>query len=106
MARFANLHVRVSLKGCNEAEFSALSGASPDGFYLQVQTLENLVCAGVKTHPAVLISFSTPDTITALRKLLRTIDSNFENIEKEELAICGDAEDRLEKANLSVMHGS
>ena len=105
LARFANLHVRVSLKGCNEAEFSALSGALSDGFYLQVQALENLVRAGVKTHPAAMISFSTPNTIAVLRKQLRMIDRGFENIEVEELVLYGDAEERLEKANLSVTHG-
>ena len=104
LARFANLHVRVSLKGCNEAEFSALSGASSDGFQLQVQALENLVRAGVKTHPAVMISFSTLDTITVLRKRLRTIDPGFENIELEELVLYGDVEERLKKTNLSVTH--
>jgi uncharacterized Fe-S cluster-containing radical SAM superfamily protein len=104
LARFANLHVRVSLKGCNEAEFSALSGALPDGFYLQVQALENLVHAGVKTHPAVMFSFSTPDTIAVLRKQLRTIDRGFENFEMEELGFYGDVEQRLKKANLSVTH--
>ena len=104
LARFANLYVRVSLKGCNQAEFSALSGASPDGFYLQVQALENLVRAGVKTHTAVMISFSTPDTIAVLQKRLRTIEESFENLELEELALYGDVEQRLEKANLSVTH--
>ena len=105
LARFANLYVRVSLKGCNETEFSTLSGASLDGFYLQVQALENLVRAGVKAHPAVMISFSTPNTEAALRKRLRAIDPNFENIEVEELALYGDVAKRLEKANLSVTHG-
>jgi uncharacterized Fe-S cluster-containing radical SAM superfamily protein len=106
LAKFANLYVRVSLKGCDEAEFSALSGASSDGFYLQVQALENLVRAGVKTHPAVMTSFSTPDTIAVLRKRLRTIDRSFENIEVEDLVLYGDVEARLEKANLSVTHGT
>ncbi|UCF90415.1 MAG: radical SAM protein [Desulfobacterales bacterium] len=102
LARFANLYVRVSLKGCNEAEFYALSGAASDGFQLQVQALENLVRAGVKTHPAVMISFSTPDTIAGLRKRLRAIDPGFEDIEVEELVLYGDVEERLAKANLSV----
>jgi uncharacterized Fe-S cluster-containing radical SAM superfamily protein len=105
LAKFVNLYVRVSLKGCNEAEFFALSGAAPDGFEFQVQALENLVRAGVKTHPAVMISFSTPDTIAELRKRLRTIDRGFENFEAEELAFYGDVEQRLEKAKLSVTHG-
>ena len=53
-----------------------------------------------------MISFSTPDTIAALRKRLREIERGFENIEAEELVLYGDVEERLEKANLSVMHGT
>ena len=52
-----------------------------------------------------MISFSTPNTEAALRKRLRAIDPNFENIEVEELALYGDVAKRLEKANLSVTHG-
>jgi uncharacterized Fe-S cluster-containing radical SAM superfamily protein len=104
LAKFDNLHVRVSLKGCTAAEFSILSGASPDGFYLQVQALENLVRAGVTTHPAVMISFSTPDAIAGLRKQLRTIDQSFENLELEELVLYGDVQERLKKANLSELY--
>ena len=106
LTKFDNLFVRVSLKGCNAAEFSALSGASSDGFYLQVQALENLVRAGVKTHPAVMVSFSTPDAISGLRKQLRVIDRSFENPELEELVLYGDVQERLEKVNLSAMHGT
>jgi hypothetical protein len=51
-----------------------------------------------------MISFSTPNTEAALRKRLRAIDPNFENIEVEELALYGDVEDRLKKANLSMTH--
>jgi DUF1009 family protein len=34
------------------------------------------------------------------------INRSFENIELEELVLCGDVEERLEKANLSVTHGT
>jgi len=51
-----------------------------------------------------MISFSTLDTITVLRKRLRTIDPGFENIELEELVLYGDVEERLKKTNLSVTH--
>jgi len=42
LAAFPNLHVRVSLKGTNEAEFSRLTGAEPAGFRLQLKAIENL----------------------------------------------------------------
>ena len=58
LSRFENLYVRVSLKGTNEEEFSALTGAEPMGFGLQIKGLENLVRAGVRVHPAVMVSFS------------------------------------------------
>ena len=41
LSRFRNLHVRVCLKGCDEEEFSLLTGASK-GFEYQVKTLEYL----------------------------------------------------------------
>jgi len=96
--RFQNLHVRVSLKGTNEEEFSMLTGANPTGFDLQLRALENLSGAGVKVHPAVMVSFSLPENIQALRNRLNRIDASFTDIEIEELALYGDVEKRLQKA--------
>jgi uncharacterized Fe-S cluster-containing radical SAM superfamily protein len=42
LSTFENLHVRVSLKGCNTEEFSRLTDAEPRGFELQLKALENL----------------------------------------------------------------
>ncbi len=47
-ARFANLYVRVSLKGASEEEFSRLTGAAPEGFLLQLKGIENLYNSGVR----------------------------------------------------------
>lgn len=44
LSKFRNLHVRVSLKGTCEDEFSRLTGALPEGFGLQLRALENLGC--------------------------------------------------------------
>ena len=100
LARFHNLHVRVSLKGANEDEFSALTGADPTGFMLQIQALENLLRAGVETHPAVMVSFSPAKHIEDLRNRLKRIDLSFQDVEIEELVFWGDVEERLRERGL------
>lgn len=100
LARFGNLYVRVSLKGTNEEEFSRLTGAEPKGFTLQLQALENLCRADVDVHPAVMVSFSIPENIHALRKRLAAIDRSFAEMEIEELVLYGDVEERLRKAKI------
>jgi uncharacterized Fe-S cluster-containing radical SAM superfamily protein len=104
LARFENLYVRVSLKGTNEKEFSALTGAEPTGFELQFKALENLYRAGVQVHPAVMISFSPFDNVNALRKRLGKINPGFEDVEIEELMLYGDVEERLRNAWKGDIH--
>ena len=87
--------MRVSLKGCNEEEFSRLTGAEPKGFALQVLALENLYQAGVNSHPAAMVSFSPPENINTLRDRLGEIDREFQEVEMEELVLYGDVERRL-----------
>jgi uncharacterized Fe-S cluster-containing radical SAM superfamily protein len=106
LARFENLYVRVSLKGTNREEFSALTGAEPTGFELQIKALENLNNAGARVHPAVMTSFSPYDHVMALRKQLAGINPGFADIEVEELAPWGDVEERLKsKFNLKSLPG-
>lgn len=100
LARFANLYVRVSIKGCTEDQFSLLTGAQPSGFNLQIQAVEHLYRAGVKVHPAVMVSFSSGKDIAALQARLGEIDRDFRDIEIEELALYGDVERRLMKAGI------
>jgi uncharacterized Fe-S cluster-containing radical SAM superfamily protein len=101
LARFPNLHVRVSLKGTCEEEFSRLTGADPGGFALQLRALENLAAAGVEAHPAVMVSFSPAENVRLLRRRLARISPDFEDFEAEELALWGGVEERLRKAGLS-----
>jgi uncharacterized Fe-S cluster-containing radical SAM superfamily protein len=68
-------------------EFSALTGAVAEGFQLQLQALENLARFGVKTHPAVMISFSSPEAIDSIKKRLGKIRRDFGDIEIEELLL-------------------
>lgn len=101
LSRFKNLHVRVSLKGTCNDEFSRLTGAVPEGFDLQLKALENLVHHGVKVHPACMISFSTQENIKALRKRLKTIHPAFEDFEVEELILYPHVEERLKRLNIT-----
>jgi len=100
LARFNNLYVRVSLKACSQKGFSAITGAIPEGFQLQLQALENLARYGVNVHPALMISFSSPEAVNNMKKRLNNIRRDFAEFEIEELVVYGDLEDRLIKANL------
>lgn len=73
LAQHKSIHVRVSLKGCNENEFAMLTGAQPEGFTFQLKALENLVQANVKCHTAVMTSFSTRQSLQQLMERLRRI---------------------------------
>jgi len=100
LARNRNLYIRVSFKGCNEHEFSLLTGAEPGGFGLQLQALENLHRYGANVHPAVMVSFSPSASVAALRRRFRDISKDFEAFEIEELALYRDVGERLKNAKL------
>lgn len=101
LSRFKNLHVRVSLKGTCEDEFSKLTGAVPEGFELQLNALENLLEHKVKSHPSCMVSFSPPENIEALRKRLKLIHPDFGDFEVEELILYPHVEERLKKLNIT-----
>jgi uncharacterized Fe-S cluster-containing radical SAM superfamily protein len=100
LARFPNLAVRVSIKATDEEDFSALTGAAPSGFGLQLKALEHLSEAGVNCHPAVMVSFSPREKVEALRRRLAEISGDFADIEIEDLVLYRDVEERLQKAGL------
>jgi len=88
LAKYPFVHVRVSLKGCNEKEFTMLTDAKPEGFSLQLKALENLVNADVKCHPAVMTSFSQKKNLEQLTKQLGKIGPKLSgNLETEELIL-------------------
>ncbi|MDP6531070.1 MAG: radical SAM protein [Arenicellales bacterium] len=59
LARFKNLHVRVSIKGTNPDEYSRLTGAIPSSYALPYRALKNLINAGVSCNACLSLSFST-----------------------------------------------
>lgn len=100
LARFENVHVRVSLKGCDEKEFSLLTGAQERGFTLQIQALQNLAQAGVSAHPAVMSSFSPWEKVADLKERLREIDLAYADLEIEGLILYRDVRERLDRAHI------
>jgi len=106
LARYDFLHVRVSLKGCSEEEFSILTGADPDGFKLQLRALEYLSRLGVECHPAVMISFSSEESFKRLLERLRGIDPRLaDEVEVEELILYPHVVDRLKRYSLNYLTG-
>lgn len=106
LSEFKNLNVRVSLKGTNEDDFLALTGAKPDYFSLQLKGLENLVKAGVSCHPSVMVSFSEPKNIRKLGERLAAIAPSLKKeMEIEELILYPHVVNRLKKAGLGYNVG-
>jgi len=95
------LHVRVSLKGCNEDEFAKLTGAKPEGFTLQLEALKNLLQAGVRCHPAVMMSFSAQESVHQLVERLKSISPELaEDLEVEELILYPKVKRKIERQGL------
>ncbi len=91
LAEFPNLVVRVSLKGACEKEFHALTGADPSFFRIQLKSLENLLASGFKpcreVYPAVMLSFSTPESYSLLKMELSKISEALTSCIDEEYVI-------------------
>lgn len=99
LSKFSNLHVRVSLKGSNEEEFSKFTKAKPKAFQLQLNALKNLQGAGVSCHPAVI---SIVKDLNGLKERLAAINPKFaSSLEKEELILYPAVKKRLEKEGIT-----
>ncbi|RLI20826.1 molybdenum cofactor biosynthesis protein MoaA [Candidatus Bathyarchaeota archaeon] len=95
------LHVRVSIKGCSEEEFSYLTGAKAEGFKLQLDALKNLIDYGVSCHPAVMASFSKEEALLQLSERLREIDDKLaENLEIEYVILYPNVKRKISRYNL------
>jgi uncharacterized Fe-S cluster-containing radical SAM superfamily protein len=101
LAEFKRLHVRVSLKGTNEQEFTRLTGAEPEGFELQLKALKNLVDANVDCHSAVMLSFSSKENFKKLLNRLEEIDKSLkDNVEEEYVFLYPHVIKQLRAANV------
>jgi len=101
LSKFECVHVRVSIKGCTPQEFSMLTGATPESFEYQLQALKNLLDYGVECHPAVMLSFSTKESLKYLIQRLEEIDKILvEEFEEEYVFEYPHVMERLRKAGI------
>lgn len=101
LKKFSNLHVRVSLKGCTEEEFSKLTGAVPEAFQLQLNALKLCIGNGISCHPAVLFDLIEEKNMEVLRNRLNEIDGRLGgDLEVESLIAYLHVMQRLKKACL------
>ena len=98
LSAFENLHVRVSLKGYDGETFSALTGATPESFELQLKALESCARYGISCHAALPYELADPDGISGLIERLRSISPGLERIEFEPITPYPHVRERLEKA--------
>jgi uncharacterized Fe-S cluster-containing radical SAM superfamily protein len=86
LAKFKNLHVRVSIKGANEEMFSKVTGADPKFFKFQLKALENLIKFNVSCHPAIMVELYSDKEISEIKEKLSKIHPFLaENLEFEYL---------------------
>jgi len=101
LSKFSKVHVRVSIKGTSEEEFSLLTGALPEQFNLQLQALKNLLDYGISCHPAVMLSFSGREGYERIHERLAEIDPKLANdIEEEYVFLYPHVVERLRKAGV------
>ncbi|MEM0018035.1 MAG: radical SAM protein [Candidatus Korarchaeum sp.] len=102
LSSFTRLHVRVSLKGACEEEFSLLTGARPEAFELQLRALENLADEGVSAHPAAMLSFSSGESIRKLFRRIEEIEPAYlRRFEEEYVFLYPHVKERLRRAGVT-----
>ena len=102
LSKFSKLHVRVSIKGTSEDEFSLLTGALPEQFNLQLQALRNLLDYGVSCHPAVMLSFSGREGHRRIRMRIAEIDPGLvDEIEEEYVFLYPHVIERLRRHGIT-----
>ena len=104
LAKFRNLHVRVSLKGTNPDEFSMLTGALPDTFDRILGNLSLLIEYKVDFNLAVMLSFSPDRNVVQLEEKLKQISSDvLKNFEEEYVFLYPHVVGRMKRAGIEPL---
>ena len=101
LARFRNLHVRVSIKGTNETEYAKLTGAVPESYELPYRALGYLIAAGVSCNACLMVSFSDDDGLKAAERRLYDVHPGLlKSLERENITLFPKVSKRLHDAGL------
>jgi uncharacterized Fe-S cluster-containing radical SAM superfamily protein len=85
LAEFKRLHVRISLKGWDEASFERVSGAQGRFFEVPLNSIKNLLDARVVAWPAVMYEIFGQKGIEKISEKLKELDIKPEELEIEYL---------------------
>ena len=101
LARYKNLHVRVSLKGANEEEYFTLTGARRSSYALPFRALQHLIKAGVSCNACVMASFSSEASLAAFEnRLYKLHPGALKSLETEHITLFPKVRERLNKHQL------
>jgi uncharacterized Fe-S cluster-containing radical SAM superfamily protein len=104
LAKFRNLHVRVSLKGTNPEEFSMLTGAIPETFERIMDSLSLLNEYQVDFNLAVMLSFSPDKNLVLLKQRIQDIASDIMNdFEEEYVILYPHVKGKIKKAGIELL---
>ena len=96
LKRFKNLHVRVSMKGCNSEEFHKLTGAKKSAYDLPFKALEMLIQEGISCNACLSVSFSDDEAINvAKRRLYELWPGLLKSLELEKIKLFPKVRQRL-----------
>jgi len=106
LAKYKNLHVRVSIKGCNEDEFHRLTGARKSAYVLPFKALEYLIDAGVSCNACVSVSFSDKAGMVEVEQKLSSIHFGIlKSLEFERIKLFPKVRKRLKSEGLTANRG-
>ena len=101
LAKYKKLHVRVSIKGCNEDEFHELTGAQESAYELPYKALGLLIDAGVSCNACLMVSFSNEKTIKEAKARLVAVHAGIpKSLELEKIKLFPKVRQRLAKYGL------
>jgi len=101
LARFKNLHVRVSIKGSNKKEYNLLTGAISDSYDLPFKALDYLIDAGVSCNACVMVSFSSKSDIEGVKEKLSGVwPGLLKSLELENITLFPKVAERLSNAGM------
>ena len=101
LKRFKNLHVRVSMKGCDAEEFHLITGARRAAFDLPFQALQLLIEAGVSCNACLSVSFSDTRSIESAKARLHHMwPGLLKSLEVERIKLFPKVKQRLETHGL------
>jgi uncharacterized Fe-S cluster-containing radical SAM superfamily protein len=106
LSKYKNLHVRVSIKGCNKDEFHRLTGARKSAYQLPFRALKHLIDASVSCNACVSVSFSDANGINEIKGRLASIHVGIlKSLELEKIKLFPKVRKRLAKEGLVANKG-